>query len=108
MADSILEIIKTFAPDLELKYNKFYIGLAKNDQPNNFVVFKPQKNGLRLEVRLPKSDDLASKLEQSGLDLMDYDSRWGRYKIKISKNEIKKHSEILLDILKEAYQITED
>ena len=29
MADEFLEIIKAFDSELELKYNKFYIGLAK-------------------------------------------------------------------------------
>ena len=33
MADQALEIARTFDPSLELKYNKFYIGLARNGQP---------------------------------------------------------------------------
>jgi len=47
LADELLGIIHTFDPGLELKYNKFYIGLAKNGQPNNFVNFQPKKNSLR-------------------------------------------------------------
>ena len=43
MADKLLETIKTFAEGFQLKYNKFYIGLAKDEQPNNFVVFRPRK-----------------------------------------------------------------
>ncbi len=108
MADDLLEIIKTFAPDLSLKYNKFYIGLAKNEQPNNFVIFRPQKNSLRIEVRLPRSDEVEAKLEQIGLDVMDYDKRWGRYRIRLSKVDIKKQNEFLAEFLKEAYQGTVD
>jgi predicted transport protein len=103
MADNLVEIIKTFAPDLELKYNKFYIGLAKNEQPNNFAIFRPQKNGLRLEVRLSRSDEVEAKLSQKGLDVMDYDKRWGRYRIRLSIGDIKKHSEFLTEFLKSAY-----
>jgi hypothetical protein len=51
MADELLEVLRTLNPHLELKYNKFYIGLAKDGQPNNFVVFRPQKNAIRVGNR---------------------------------------------------------
>jgi len=37
MADEILDIIHQYDPQLDFKYNKFHICLAKNDQPNNFI-----------------------------------------------------------------------
>ena len=43
MTDEVLKLIHKFAPELELKYNKFYIGLAQDGQPNNFVMFKARK-----------------------------------------------------------------
>ena len=104
MADELLEIIKTFDKELELKYNKFYIGLAKNGQPNNFTVFRPQKNSLRLEPRLKREDEMEEKLEAAGLDVMDYDKKWGRYRIRLSKGDIKKHSEFLTSLLRSAYE----
>ena len=57
LADDILEVLQTFNPQLQLKYNKYYIGLAVEGRPNNFVIFRPQKNGIRMEVRLPKTPD---------------------------------------------------
>ena len=39
MADQLFSLITVLDKNLELKYNKFYIGLATNGQPNNFVVF---------------------------------------------------------------------
>jgi hypothetical protein len=80
MAGELFEVIKGLDPELELKYNKFYIGLAKHGQPSNFVVFRPKKDWLRIEVRLERSDETQGQLEESGLDLMDYDTRWGRYR----------------------------
>lgn len=104
MADDLLEIIKGFDPHLELKYNKFYIGLAKDGQPTNFAIFRPQKNSLRFEPRLNKSDEIKSQLDEAGLDVMDYDqSRGGRYRIRLSKGDIKKHSEVLTNVLRSAY-----
>jgi predicted transport protein len=102
----LLEIIKTFNQALELKYNKFYISLAANGQPNNFAIFRPQKNGLRLEIKLKKSEELEEKLNEAGLDIMDYDNRWGKYRIRLTKQDIKKHEDFLKNLLKEAYTIS--
>ncbi|MBA3354218.1 MAG: hypothetical protein H0U23_17645 [Blastocatellia bacterium] len=102
MADQVLEIIRQFDSKLELKYNKFYIGLAKNDQPNNFVILRPKKNSLRLELRLPRTDEVDTKLEESGLDSMEYD-RWGRYRIRLSKGDLQKNRVLLTELLKQTH-----
>ncbi len=102
LVDELYELIKTIDDKLELKYNKFYIGLAKNDQPNNFVIFRPQKNSVRLEIRLSKSDEIEEKVNQIGLDVMDYDKKWGRYRIRLSNSDIKKHSDFLTELFRKA------
>jgi hypothetical protein len=89
MADDLLEMVKVFDPQLELKYNKFYIGLAKDGQPSNFATFRPQKNALRFEVRLGRSEE--------------YHQKGGRYRIRLSKGDTKKHTELLEDLLKISY-----
>jgi predicted transport protein len=103
MADEMLEVVRSLDPDLELKYNKFYIGLAKAGQPNNFVIFRPKKDWLRLEVRLDASDETQAQLDLSGLDVMDYDSRWGRYRIRLAKGDTAKHKDFLTALLTEAF-----
>lgn len=91
----MFKMVKTFAPDLELKYNKFYIGLAKDGQPNNFVIFRAKKNSFWAEIRLASSPDIDKQLEAADIDVMDYDQRWGRYRLRLTKNDIKKHTELL-------------
>lgn len=104
MADEVLKLVAEFAPGLELKYNKFYIGLATNGQPNNFVQFRAQKNALRVEIRLPQSQETEAAIEASGLDVMDYDKRWGRYRLRLGKGEVGKFSEVLSKLCRQAYQ----
>jgi hypothetical protein len=104
MADNLLEIAKEFNPSLELKYNKFYIGLARNGQPCNFFIVRPKKDFIRFEVRLKKSDETQERLENAGLDLMGYDNHWGYYRIRLKPGEIEKNKEILTEIIKEAYE----
>jgi hypothetical protein len=103
MADEMLDVVRVFDRELELKYNKFYIGLAKGGQPNNFVIFRPKKDWLRLEVRLDRSDEMQAQLDGSGLDVMDYDSRWGRYRIRLAKGDTAKHKDFLAALMTKAY-----
>jgi hypothetical protein len=108
LADEMFELVKSFAPELELKYNKFYIGLAKDGQPNNFVVFRAKKNSFRAEIRLPSSPDIDHELDAAGIDVMDYDTRWSRYRLRLTKNDIKNHSDLLLRLLKLSYGVGVD
>ncbi len=102
MADRLLEIARQFDPTLSLKYNKFYIGLATNGLPNNFAIFRPKKSFIRFEPRLKRSKEIEDRLEQAGLDLLDYDARWGRYRIKLQATDIDAHSELLTDLMRQA------
>jgi hypothetical protein len=104
MADELLEIARQFDPSLELKYNKFYIGLAKQGQPKNFIIFRPKKGFIRFEPRLSNSQETQERLEKSGLDIMDYDIRWGRYRIRLQPGEIKKNKDVLAEVVKEAFE----
>jgi len=104
MVDELLEVIQNLNPALELKYNKFYIGLAEQGRPNIFVIFRPQKNALRIEPRVPRSEAVDQKAEAAGLDVAGYDHRWGRYKIRLGKGDIKKHGEVLKELFELAYR----
>lgn len=104
LVDEMLLLIKTFDGEISLKYNKFYIGLTKNNNPINFVIFRPKKDYVRLEPRLPKADALQNQIEEQGLDLMDYDIRWSRYRMRIVKADLDKHKEFLTELMMRAYE----
>lgn len=99
MADEILEIVNSFKPGFALKYNKFYIGLAINGQANNFAICRPKKNYMRLELKLPKSTEIDEIIEKAEIEEMGYDNRWGNYRLRLSKGDIKKHSDVLKELL---------
>jgi len=106
MADELLRIGHQFDENLELKYNKFYIGLAKNGLTSNFMIMKPQKAAIRFEPRLKSTSETTERMENAGLDVMDYDTRSGRYRIRLKPGEIEKQKEILTNIIKEAYGVS--
>lgn len=103
LADQMLELIHTFAPDVELKYNKFYIGLAVGGRTKNFTIFRPLKSSLRSEFRMSKSDEIQQRIEEAGLDLIDY-SKWGRYRVRLGVNDISQHRDVLLEVLRRSYE----
>jgi len=104
IADDLLVMIRKLDGQLSLKYNKFYIGLAKAGQPNNFVIFRPRKEWLLLMPRLERSEEYEAKIETEGLELINYDKRWGRYRMRLTKDDIEKHRDFLMDLLSEAYK----
>ena len=52
VADEILELARQFDESLELKYNKFYIGLARNGIATNFLILRPMKSVMVVAARL--------------------------------------------------------
>lgn len=103
MADRVLGRIHEFAPGYELKYNKHYIGLAKDGQANNFVQFRPQRSTLRMEIKLPKTDETSQRLNDSGLEILTYDRAFGYYKIRLEPGDEEEHEELLTDLAREAH-----
>jgi hypothetical protein len=102
IADKLLDIAKQFDSTLELKYNKFYIGLTKQGISNTFLTFRPRKSALIFELRLKRSSELDKRLEDSGLDVMDYQTRWGKYRVRLQSSELDKHKELLTQLIQEA------
>lgn len=103
--DQLFGMVKTLDPTLELMYNKFYIGLGRQGVASLFTLFRPRKGFVRMEPRLAKSAELEERLEAAGLDVMEYDSRWGRYRINMQPGDIEKHKDLLQDIIGQAYKV---
>lgn len=103
LADQILKLAQVHEPKIELKYNKFYIGLAKDGQPFNFLTFRPKKNFIVMEPRLAYSEEMKEKLETSGLDLMDYDRQWGRYRIRLKQGDLERQTDVLKEVIASAH-----
>ena len=101
LAEEILDLIKhNVVENVELKYNKYYIGLSINGKTINFASFQPQKNSLKFEFKISQSDDLEKALEQFE---PKYNRVYGNYGIIINNSdEIKKNKDLFIRILKEA------
>jgi predicted transport protein len=104
-ADRILEMTKTFASSAELNYNKHYIGFTIEGRPFNFAVCRPQKNGMRLDIKIPQDEDIDQLMADSDIDVLEYEKRWGAYRLKLTEKDIKSKEDVLAELLKQAYEL---
>jgi hypothetical protein len=102
LADDLLEVVNKISPDHQLSYKKFYIGLTKDNRPNNFAVFRPQKGYVNLDMRIPESEEIQKEIDER--KIIDIGFRGGWYRIKLNKEEIQKHSDFIRELLAIAYK----
>lgn len=103
LADQMLEILRDMDSTLKLKYNKFYIGLEKDRQPYNFVMFRPKKKQLVFEIKLPQSDYIDTKIDDVQLNRLEYSKHWGTYRLRLTQAQIEGKAEVLKELSKLAY-----
>lgn len=103
LADDILALVHEATGDtaLALKYNKHYIGLARDGVPDNFITVTPRKSAehVMTELRVPRSDELTARIEEEGLDLLRYDTNFHSYVVRLTHEDLTKSRAILTDIL---------
>ena len=99
--DALLSMIHEFDNTVELKYNKFYIGLARDGVPDNFVLFKAQKKRVVAEVKLARSEQTDAELDDRELNYNEYGH--GRYRLVLTHEDIEQHREYLIELFKRAH-----
>jgi len=105
LADRVLKISKSFLPAVEFSFNKYYIGFWVDGRACNFAVCRPQKSALRLEIRLPQTEETEEIISSAELDFLDYDKRWGSYRLKLTEKDIVEKEETLKSLLAQAYEL---
>jgi hypothetical protein len=58
---------------------------------------------LGIEPKLKKAEEIEIMLDAAGSDMLEYDTRNQRYRIRFLKQEIQKHERLLEEILGRAY-----
>lgn len=103
LTDRILELVRQIDPGVALKYNKFYIGLAKGGVATNYVTFRPRKKHVSLELKIPRSDEISEKIEAAGLGSLPYNVRWGFYRPYVGPKDLEEHPDLLLELIRLAH-----
>jgi predicted transport protein len=104
LPDQLLTMLKELDSSLEFNYNRFYIGLSKDGLPYNFVSLNPKRKFLRLSVNLPQSDELDAKIEQAGIEDLEYEKRHGNYRLRLTRDTIQSQTPLLKELAHDAYE----
>ncbi len=105
MADDLLAMSKGFDQNLSLTYKKHYVGLARANEPFNFVVFKPKKNHLNAEIKMPRSEEMDARIKKGGLEQLEYSKQWNRYRIHFTKADLIERRTLITELMKRAYDL---
>ena len=87
-----------------MKFNKFYIGLAHEGQPFNFVTFRPKKNQLNLELKLPETEEIDAMIENAEIEALEYNKKWGKYRLLLTKEQVKTKVDVIRELMRLAYE----
>ena len=102
IADKLLTYILEFDFDAELNYNKFYIGLKINGRSKNYAIFRPKKNYLILEIKIPETEENDEIINQAEITTLNYAKRYGCYRLRINEKELSEKSTTLKQLLLDA------
>jgi len=103
LADRFIELAREKDSSLAPKYNKYYIGLARNGIADNFISLKPKKNWIIFQPKVPSNAELNQRLDDAGLQVMAYERRFNHYKIRLSDTELTEHIDLIREIISMAY-----
>jgi predicted transport protein len=95
LTDELHEIVRQTDPSVTLKYNKNYIGLARDGIATNYITFRPKKQHVLSEYKIPRSDELTQQLQDAGMDVLTYQVRWGRYRVRVTREDLENRGDML-------------
>lgn len=98
--DQLFALIKATNPDVELKYNKHYIGLANAGVATNYCEFVPRKESVTMAFKISQSAELTDRLDKSDFEVLTYDSQWGQYRLKMKSMPSGEDKDLLIELIK--------
>lgn len=99
LVDRIFSLIKENDPDVELNYNKQYIGLARLGVARNYVSMVPTKARVNFNVKHSQSETVSARIKEDGVGTLPYDKGSGNYRVTLYDADIDKHRELLLELI---------
>ena len=103
IVDNLLTIVHSFAPEYQLNYNKYYIGLSKDGVANNFVHFKPKKQWVVLLAKVSQVEELNKELDSADIE-WKYEVKYGWYNLHLKTGDENKYNGLLSKIVGLAYE----
>lgn len=104
IVDVCFGLLREVSPGLELKYNKYYIGLSEHGRANNFVTFAPRKQFVVTDVELSDPKLWRDRLEEGSFDLFSDEPGRSRIRFRLTKSDVSKNKDLLRELLETSYR----
>lgn len=104
IVDRLSSIVQEAVGRFDLKYNKYYIGCVVKGIPANFIVFKPQRSGFRIDLGIKLNPSQITALEEADVEVLPYTHHWKVHPIKLTKAQAMQPPKVVIEIIKEAYK----
>ncbi len=104
VTDELANLIRELQPDIELKYNKHYIGLEFGGKVQNFVVFRPRKSYVLAEFKIPSDHELDFLLDTGRLEVVPSNALYGTYRVNVREADITERLDALKDLVRRAHE----
>ncbi len=66
---------------------------------DNFLAFRARRGSVIAEFRIPRSDEVTARIDDSGIDSLPYDKRWNRYRLRLTGGDLDSHRDLLLEMI---------
>ena len=103
LVDKVIDLAREKDSSLAPKYNKYYIGLARNGIADNFIALRPRQKWIIFQAKVASNPELTQRLEDAGLEVMAYERRFKFYKIRLDEKELAENIELIREIISMAY-----
>ena len=104
LMDALLGLVREIEPGANLKYNQSYIGIVRGGVVSNFVSFRPRRQHVLMELKIPRSDELSQRLQEAGMNVLTYRIRWGLYALQLEKEDLEVHRDLLRELVQLAHE----
>ena len=85
--DRLLALVREVEPAAALNYNKHYIVLAVNGVASNWLVMRPRKQLVRVDVKISRDEEITTRMEDAGLSVLSYQVRGGYYRLQVTAED---------------------
>ena len=104
--DDLLKLVNQVEPSALLKYNKHYIGLEVGGSARNFVTFRPRREHVIVQLKLPQQpEEMKALIEAAGIGILAYDAQFGYYRVRVDPAALDdKQREVLVRLIRQAWE----
>ncbi|MEQ8302906.1 MAG: DUF262 domain-containing protein [Cyclobacteriaceae bacterium] len=98
------EMLKQLNKNLRLTYKVGYIGVADGNRAQNFVLFNPRNDFVRINIKVSDTKHWIEQFEKAQIKFLSKGRREGRLKFRLTQEDITNKTSFIHDIFSSAFE----